>query len=141
MNEGIKKMLLRYGIFLFLLGLITGLCIPALKNPRMGVSAHLEGVMNGMFLIILGLLWVEMKMRSILQTMTFCCAVYGTYVLWCSSFLGAVFGTSKMTPLAGAGFTGALWQETIVNIGNVTAVIAMLVCVGLVLRGLSGSKE
>ena len=46
---------LRYGILLFFLGLVTGLVVPMLANPRMGLSSHLEGLMNGMFLIILGL--------------------------------------------------------------------------------------
>lgn len=41
-------------IFLFLLGLVTGLMEQHFINLRMGVSAHLEGVLNGIFLIALG---------------------------------------------------------------------------------------
>lgn len=48
------KQLIFLGLLLFLSGLLTGLIIPFFKNPRMGLSAHLEGVMNGMFLILLG---------------------------------------------------------------------------------------
>jgi hypothetical protein len=43
------RRLIWHGIFLFMLGLLTGVAIPALTNPRMGVSAHLEGVLNGIF--------------------------------------------------------------------------------------------
>jgi len=43
------------GILLFLFGLLVAFFIPVMVNPRMGLSAHLEGTMNGMFLVILGL--------------------------------------------------------------------------------------
>ncbi|WP_131782738.1 hypothetical protein [Legionella gresilensis] len=49
--------LLRYGILLFLLGLITGFIIPLMKNPRMGLTSHLEGIQNGIFLLLIGLIW------------------------------------------------------------------------------------
>ena len=49
--------LFKLGLVLFLLGLLTGFAIPALKNPRMALSSHLEAVLNGMFLVLLGLLW------------------------------------------------------------------------------------
>ena len=48
--------LVRLGLILFLLGLITGLLIPVLENPRMGLSSHLEGTLNGMLLILFGLI-------------------------------------------------------------------------------------
>jgi hypothetical protein len=35
------------GLLLFLLGLLVGLAAPVLANPRMGVSSHIEGVLNG----------------------------------------------------------------------------------------------
>jgi hydroxylaminobenzene mutase len=43
-----------HGMFLFLLGLITGLVEQRFTNIRMGLSAHLEGVMNGMLTTLLG---------------------------------------------------------------------------------------
>lgn len=46
------RRLLWHGLFLFLLGLLTGLVVPMFQNPRMGLSAHLEGVMNGIFLAV-----------------------------------------------------------------------------------------
>ena len=65
------RRLMWHGIFLFLLGLLTGLAVPALTNPRMGVSAHLEGVLNGIFLIILGLIWRELRLTPSAATATF----------------------------------------------------------------------
>lgn len=37
-----SRNLIRYGILLFLLGLITGFVIPVMANPRMGLSSHLD---------------------------------------------------------------------------------------------------
>ena len=41
------RRLLRLGMLLFLLGLATGLLVPALANTRLGLSSHPEGLMNG----------------------------------------------------------------------------------------------
>ena len=41
------RRLLWHGVFLFLLGLITGLAIPIISNHRMALSAHLEALLNG----------------------------------------------------------------------------------------------
>ena len=43
------RRLMWHGMFLFLLGLITGLVEQHFTNIRMGLYAHLEGVMNGIF--------------------------------------------------------------------------------------------
>jgi len=46
-----KRRLLWNGMFLFLLGLLTGFIEPKFSNPRMGLAAHLEGVMNGTLIV------------------------------------------------------------------------------------------
>lgn len=60
-----------YGVLLFLLGLVVGLFIPLMANPRMGLSSHLEGVMNGMFLILLGLIWGKVTLSGTWLKITF----------------------------------------------------------------------
>jgi hypothetical protein len=52
-----QTVLFELGLVLFLLGLLTGFAVPALKNPRMALSSHLEAILNGIFLVLLGLLW------------------------------------------------------------------------------------
>ena len=42
-----KRRLMWHGMLLFLLGLITGLLEQRFTNVRMGLSAHLEGVLKG----------------------------------------------------------------------------------------------
>ena len=51
--EDSKRRLLWHGMFLFLIGLFTGLVEDRFSNLRMGLAAHLEGVMNGTFLVAL----------------------------------------------------------------------------------------
>ena len=54
-----RRRLLFHGIALFLLGLLTGLAEQHFANVRMGLAAHLEGVMNGIFLLAVGAVWSE----------------------------------------------------------------------------------
>jgi hydroxylaminobenzene mutase len=125
-----------HGILLFLLGLLTGLIVPLLTNPRMGVSAHLEALMNGLFLVILGLVWKETKFTPKTGKVTFGIALFGTYLNWVATLLSAVLGTSKLTPIAGAGFSAPLWQEILIGFGLVSLSIAMIICCTLVLWAL-----
>jgi hydroxylaminobenzene mutase len=43
------RSLMWHGMFLFLLGLVTGFAEPHFANIRMGLAARLEGVLNGSF--------------------------------------------------------------------------------------------
>lgn len=137
--------LLWHGVFLFLLGLLTGVVSGSLTNPRMGLSSHLEGVMNGLFLLALGLIFERLRLPAGWRTALFWLALYGTYVNWAATFLAAVFGTSGQTPIAGTGHRGAAWQEYVVDFGLYSLSVAMLaVCVITLLglrRGGSGPTE
>jgi len=86
-----NRQLMRYGIFLFLLGLITGLVEQRFTNMRMGVSAHLEGVMNGTFLVALGAIWTEVRLSPTAKATAYWTALYGTYVNWLTTTFAAVF--------------------------------------------------
>lgn len=128
--------LLWHGVFLFLLGLLTGMATGAMSNPRMGLSSHLEGVMNGLFLMVLGLLWGRLRLSGRWLTALFWLALYGTYVNWASTLAAAIFGTGRMTPIAGAGHQGAAWQENLVDAGLYSLSVAMLAVCVIALVGL-----
>ena len=51
------RLLIRAGIVLFTLALLTGLVVPAFLNHRMAVAAHVTGVLNALLLVALGLVW------------------------------------------------------------------------------------
>ena len=130
------KRLLWHGMLLVLLGLLTGLVIPLLTNPRMGLSAHLEGVMNGVLLAVLGLAWPRFVLSIGQRVALLWLALYGAYVNWAFTLLGAILGTNKRTPIAGAGFGAAAWQEQLVDVGLVSLSLAIIAAVALALWGL-----
>lgn len=138
MEAQTSRKLKMLGMLLFLLGLITGFIIMSLKNPRMGLAAHLEGVMNGTFLVVVGFIWHELKLSEGLKKILFWTLVYGTFVNWLSTLLSAIFGTSKTTPISGAGYVGSAIQENIVTGGLVTVGLTMVFSLVVIIYGLRG---
>ncbi len=131
--------LLQWGMVLFFLGLLTGLALPAMANPRMGLSSHLEGVMNGMFLILLGLMWHKLKLSTKSLRIGFWLVLYGTYVNWATILIAGFVGAGeKMLPIAGAGHRGSDLQELLIRISLVSLVLAILAASVIVLWGLRG---
>lgn len=127
--------LLFFGMLLFLFGLLVGLAIPALANPRMGLASHLEGVMNGIFLIVLGLVWNRLALSEKWLKVTYGLILYGTFANFFAVLLAAITGAGSMMPLAG-GVEGATWQEVIISSLLITLALAMIVVCTLVLKGL-----
>jgi (hydroxyamino)benzene mutase len=138
MEVQISRRLKMLGMLLFLLGLITGFLMMNIKNPKMGLAAHMEGVMNGTFLIAVGLIWNELKLNNNLKTAAYRTLIYATFVNWFVTLLSAYFGTSKMTPISGQGFVGTDLQENIVRVGYITVGITMLFSVIIMTYGLRG---
>ncbi len=131
-----RRRLLRHGMFLFLLGLLTGLAEQQFANVRMGLAAHLEGVMNGIFLVALGAAWTEVRLAPRLRAAAYWTALYGTYANWAFTTLAAVFGTGAMSPIAAAGRNAPAWQESLVTVGLTSVGIAIIAASVLVLWGL-----
>jgi len=129
------RRLLAAGAILFLVGLLSGLAVPVVTNPRMGLAAHLEGVMNGTFLIAVGAVWTRLVLSTRQRTAAAGLLLYGTYANWLFITLAALLGTSAATPIAGAGHAGAPWQEDLVTAGLVTVAIAMIAATALLALG------
>lgn len=133
MHDG--RRLLWHGMLLFLLGLITGLFIQQFQNPRMGLASHLEGLMNGTFLLAIGAAWSHVQLPRRAEAIAIGCALVGTYGNWATTLLAAIFGTSSLTPLASGVHRGRPWQELVVSAGFVTVTLAILTAVGIFLYG------
>lgn len=131
-----QRSLLWHGMFLFLLGLLTGFVEQQFSNPRMGLAAHLEGVMNGIFLVALGAVWMEVRLSPRLKAGAYWSTLYGTYVNWAITTLAAGFGAASLSPITGAGHSALPWQETVVTFGFITVGIAMIAASVLILWGL-----
>jgi hydroxylaminobenzene mutase len=134
--ETTNRRLMFHGMCLFILGLFTGFAEQHFANVRMGLAAHLEGVMNGIFLLALGAAWPRVKLSRPLSTTAFWMLLYGTYVNWLMTILAAAFGTAALSPITGAGHSGLPWQESFVTAGFMSVGIAIVVASLLVLWGL-----
>ena len=129
--------LLQFGTVLFLLGLLTGLLVPAAANPRMALAAHLEGLMNGLFLLVLGLIWPRLNLSARTITIAFWLAIYGSLANWVATLLAAIWPAgSAMMPLAGQGHTGTEMQEAILKMLLISLSVVMITLCVLVLFGL-----
>jgi len=108
----------------------------------MGLSSHLEGVMNGIFLVVLGSIWPRLRLSRLALTITFWLAMYGAYISWATTLSAAAWGAGQaMLPIAAAGHKGTALQEAIINFGLSSLVLAMLVTCVIVLWGLRGADE
>jgi hydroxylaminobenzene mutase len=134
--ETYKRRLLWHGMFLFLLGLLTGLLEQKFLNVRMGMAAHLEGVMNGIFLVALGSAWPEVRLAPRLNAAAFWCALVGTYGNWLVTASAAALGTAAMSPITAAGHSARPLQEALVTAGFATVGLTIIACAVLVLWGL-----
>jgi len=131
-----RRRLFWHGIFLFFLGLLSGVFVQTMTNPRMGLAAHTSGVASGTFLAVLGAVWSELRLGTRAEDAAYWLAVYGAYAGWAAVQLAAILGTNRMTPIAGAGHAAPAYQEAIVSFGLVTGAATLLLACVLLLRGL-----
>ncbi len=130
-----SDLLMFLGILLFLLGLLIGLFIPVMTNPRMGLTAHLEGVMNGMFLVILGLIWHKLIITERWLSYTFWLTIYGSFANFVAVTIAAITGAGEMMPIAG-GKKGTIFMEGLISFLLVTLTVAIVFVCVVVLIGL-----
>lgn len=132
------RRLMWHGMLLFILGLFTGFAEAHVANVRMGLAAHLEGVMNGTFLIALGAIWNHVHLPPLSRQIAYWTALYGTYVNWGMTLLAAILGTAALSPVTAAGHSAPPLQEKLVTCGFLSVGIAILASCALMLWGLRG---
>jgi (hydroxyamino)benzene mutase len=129
--------LLQLGMLLFLLGLVTGLLLPAMANPRMGLASHLQGVLNGLFLLVLGLIWSRLTLGQGARRLLFGFAVYGTFANWLATLLAAFWGAGgPMMPIAATGHVGSAVQEGLISFALISLSVSMLLVGAITIWGL-----
>jgi hydroxylaminobenzene mutase len=127
---------------LFFLGLLTGCVIPFLTSPRLALAAHMEGLLNGIFLIVAGgVLWKELHLAERLASVSARLLLIAAYASWGFCLLAAVFGASKTLAIAGAGYSAAAWQELLVSAGLGIGALCILAASCLVIYGLRETSE
>ena len=134
--------LLQVGILLFLFALLVGLAVPKFAVPRLGLSAHLIGIMQGTFLVVLGVLWPKLKLTQATSRVGFWLVVYGFFAAWTVNVLAGVWGAgNSMLPMAAGQAHGSALQEGIIAIGLRTAAVSQITALILIIWGLRASAE
>ncbi len=137
-----KQSLLFTGALLVLIGLLSGVAVPAMANARLGLSAHLAAVQGGMLVMIVGLAWSHVHLAEQQARVAFATTVFSNYALYAALQLAAVLATSRSTPIAGKGAAGSVVQESLVDTLLYAGSGAALVAIGLVAWGLRpGGRE
>ena len=133
--QNFNRRLMWHGMLLFLLGLFTGFAESHFTNVRMGLAAHLEGVMNGIFLLAVGAAWNELRLAPAPKSATFWIALYGAYMNWLFVLLAAIFGTGALSPITAPGRNALPWQEKLITAGFMSVGLAIVACTLLLLWG------
>jgi hydroxylaminobenzene mutase len=129
--------LLQLGTLLFLLALLVGLAVPTFAVPRLGLSTHLLGIMQGTFLMITGLVWPRLRLTRVIARIGFFLAVYGCFAAWTANLLAAIWGAgNSMLPIAAGPAHGSSIQEGIIAIALRSAAVALIALAMLILWGL-----
>lgn len=125
---------------LFVLALFVGLAVPRFTVPRLGLSTHLLGLMQGTFLLVAGSLWPRLTLTRAVSRAGMYLAGYGCIAAWTANLLGALWGAgNSMLPIAAGQARGSVVQERIIAAGLVTAAVSLIAMAMIMLWGLRGS--
>jgi len=103
---------------------------------RMGLAAHLEGVLNGLFLAVLGLIWPNVRLSPAVKVVTRWLAVGGAYLNWFAAFWAAVMGRGRTSPIHPADRPNYFGEHLIVETALALLALAFITTCLLVLFGL-----
>ena len=129
--------LLQVGITVFLLSLLIGLAIPAFTVPRLGLSAHLVGIMQGLFLMVIGLIWPRLQLSTAVSRVGVWLAVYGCFAPLIANLLAGTWGAGNtMLPMAAGQARGSALQESMIAVGLRTGGASLIALCMVLLWGL-----
>ena len=129
------------GIVFILYSSVEGFVIPHFGSPRVGLSTHTLGALQGVLLLALGLLWPKLSLRAIASRVAFWCLLYSALAILGTYSIAAAWGVGNETiVLAGElphGLRhGTALQETLIKILSYSSAPTGLTAFALVLWGL-----
>jgi (hydroxyamino)benzene mutase len=136
-DNGTARRFMLLGAVLVMVGLLTGFISGNLANPRMGLSAHLAGVMGGIMMLALGAGWQHVQLGATAERWALSLLAFGNIANWATVLLAAIWGAGRTTmPLAAGEHVATAWQENLVGILLVALSLAMVAGIALVIKGL-----
>ena len=132
-----NERLVRAGILLAVLSVLSGFAPMVVRNPRMGVAAHVGGLTNALLLLALGAVWSMVKLPSRRGDLATRLLVWGGYGNWAITLLASMTGAREFAPLAGAGYGASPIVEKATFVLIAIAGLMSLVGVVMVLAGVA----
>lgn len=131
--------LLQYGVLLILVAALLGLVIPLFAVPRLGLSAHLLGILQGIFMLVIGLVWPRLNLGNASLSVTFWLLIYGSLAALAADLSAATWGAgNSMLPLAAGSAHGSDLQEGFIHLALRSAGVALIAAFALIFWGLRG---
>jgi hydroxylaminobenzene mutase len=98
--------------------------------------------MQGLFLMIAGLMWPKLTFGRTTSRIAFCLLVYGCFAALAANALAGLWGAGNtLLPLAAGAAHGSTVQEMVIMVGLRTAAVALILSVILIIWGLRSSDE
>jgi hydroxylaminobenzene mutase len=142
MNDTRDRRFFRHGLFLIVTGLVAGLLMQRMPHPRLGLATHLEALLLGMLLLLLGLLWGRFSLPAWARALLGWLPILGAYTSVGVHLFTALFPAGEYwMPIAAAGSTGTPWQERIVTAAMIVIGVTMLPAMLIALWGMLRAEE
>jgi hydroxylaminobenzene mutase len=125
--EALGRTLCKSGLWLFVVGLALGFVLQTFPNPRAALSAHLNAVQSGTFLVALGLMWPQLTLKPNIRKPL----AHITWVAFSVLELGMVFAAFVPAGEDAAGAASAL--KTGATALQASSAVAMFIAVGALL--------
>jgi hydroxylaminobenzene mutase len=127
--------LLQLGFGLFLVALLVGILVPRFSVPRLALSVHLLGVLQGTFLIAVSAVWSRLRFSRTTSWLAFWLLAYGCVAAWLANLFGAYWGAGNtLLPMAAGSAHGSTLQEWVIVVLLRSSAVALVVALLLALR-------
>ncbi|TPN32590.1 hypothetical protein [Mesorhizobium sp. B1-1-6] len=129
--------LLQLGIALLLFSSVEGFAIPSLAAPRLGLSVHTLGALQGVLLLVLGLVWSRLNLGVAMSRIAFWFLIYSALAVLAASVMASLWGAGNETmPLAAGAAHGSAFQEYAIKAIAYSSAPTGLIAFALILWGL-----
>lgn len=134
--------LFRIGFALLLAAALVGLWIPHFTVPRLALSAHIIALLQGIFLLVVGVLWSKLSLSAKPAWVVLWLLIYQSIAAPLANLLGAIWSAgNSILPLAARLAHGSAAHEVIINIGLRSAGAALIVSLLLILWSLRRAED
>jgi hydroxylaminobenzene mutase len=136
-----SRRLLQAGILFMLYASFEGFVIQRMASPRIGLSTHTLAAMEGIFLLVQGLLWPRLRLSRVAALIAFWCSLYSALAILAAYTMAAVLGVGIETislagHLSGGLSHGNAFQETAIEVLSYSSAPTGIVCFALIFWGL-----